>query len=360
MTPEVFFDTYTSDTTAGSSNQVLTRFGEPVTRTGRVSYRLSRGGERYSLLFSNRVDSTYSDGSISKANDKGGEWSILSLRVGLAKATGIHADKWHYVTFDGQPTRNVSAGEGFFCSDPVALNARPGDYFVYEITVRGECFPYHQEMVLNVYSGESEPLPPDKRIPVPLMIGCDRPARVKVGFLGDSITQGCGTAYESYTHWAAVAAGLLPDDVSAWDLGIGYARAYDAASDGLWLERAKKCDVVTVCFGVNDIFHERSAADVVGDLTTIVEKLHEADTRVLLITIPPFDMTGANQGNWYAANDAIRRGGIKADDILDCEPMLGKTPPFGHNARFGGHPDAEGCALLGKEVAKHLAALCGR
>ena len=126
MTPEVFFDTYTSDTTAGSSNQVLARFDSPVTRTGRVSYRLSRGGERYSLLFSNRVDSTFSDGSISRANDKGGDWSILSLRVGLAKATGVCAAEWHTVTFDGQlavhDIKVIYARDKFFIVMPSRKN----------------------------------------------------------------------------------------------------------------------------------------------------------------------------------------------------------------------------------------------
>ncbi|MBQ7301635.1 MAG: hypothetical protein IJW77_17550, partial [Clostridia bacterium] len=78
MTLTDFYKTYSSDCTAGSANQVLTRDNEPVIRCGRIYYRLSHGGEHYALLFSNQIDSTFSDGSISAANDTGGDWDILS------------------------------------------------------------------------------------------------------------------------------------------------------------------------------------------------------------------------------------------------------------------------------------------
>lgn len=354
MTSEAFFRTFTSDTTAGSSNQMLVRFPEPVTRTGRVSYRLTRGGERYALLFTNRADSTFADGANSKVNDAGGLWEILSMRVGLAKETGVPAETYQTVTFDGQPNRTVQAGEGFFCTDPVTLHAAPGDYLVYEVTVHGSVFPCHEQMTLNVYSGEKEPLSPDKRIPVPVMIGCDRPAWQKVGFLGDSITQGIGTPCESYAHWVAKAAEALLDDVSVWNLGIGFGRASDAATDGLWLARAKTCDIVTVCFGVNDILRGRTAEEVLHDLTTIVMALHEAGTRVLLLTVPPFDMEHDHQAHWYAANDAIRSGIVPADMILNVAPILGRSQPFSHLAAFGGHPNAEGSMLLGHAAARYL------
>ncbi len=354
MTTETFFRTFTADTTAGSANQVLARFPAPVTRTGRVSYRLTRGGERYALLFANRIDSTFADGAISKANDAGGLWEIRAMRIGLAKEPGMPAGACQTVTFDGRPNRIVQAGEGFFCSDPVTLRAAPGDCLVYEVTVRGNDFPYHEEMVLNVHSGEHEPLPLDKRIPVPLMVGCDRPARKKIGFLGDSITQGIGTPCESYAHWVAKAAEALPDDVSVWNLGIGFGRASDAATNGLWLARAKTCDIVTVCFGVNDILRGRTAEEVLCDLITIVMALHEAGTRVLLLTIPPFDMEHDHQAHWYAANDAIRSGMVPADRILNVAPILGRSQPFSHRASFGGHPNVEGSLHLGHAAARYL------
>ncbi|MBR4184196.1 MAG: hypothetical protein IKQ87_00390, partial [Clostridia bacterium] len=98
MTTKEFYQAYTSASVTGSANQVLTRDAEPVGRTGRVWFRLSRGGETIALLFSNRIDSTFADGSISRANDPGGAWDILSLRVGLTKDRGEEPDAWIPVT----------------------------------------------------------------------------------------------------------------------------------------------------------------------------------------------------------------------------------------------------------------------
>lgn len=96
-----FYQKYTSDCTAGCGNQLLTRLESPVTKTGRCWFRLSHGGQNYRLLFSNQVDSTYDDGSISKANDVGGDWTIEQIRVGLCASRGEEPVSWHRVTFDG-------------------------------------------------------------------------------------------------------------------------------------------------------------------------------------------------------------------------------------------------------------------
>ena len=96
-----FYQKYTSDCTAGCGNQLLTRLESPVTKTGRCWFRLSHGGQNYGLLFSNQVDSTYDDGSISNANDVGDDWTIEEIRVGLCASRGEEPSYWHRVTFDG-------------------------------------------------------------------------------------------------------------------------------------------------------------------------------------------------------------------------------------------------------------------
>ncbi len=351
MTVRDFFSRYASDTTAGSSNQLLARFPDSVLRSGRIRYRLFRGGREYALLFSNRVDSTYSDGSVSRAGDCGGAWEILSLRVGTAGAGRGEPSCWHTVTFSGEPRRAVEPGEGFFASDPIRLDAKGGDDLLYEITVRGSCFPYHEEIVLNVCSRtEGEAFAADKRIPVPLMIGSDRPVSLRAGFLGDSITQGCGTEYDSYTHWVARVGEGLPEDVSVWDLGIGFARAYDAARDDLWLERAKTCGIVTVCFGVNDLHHARTPRELTGDLRTIVRGLKGAGCRVILFTVPPFEsFEGALRTDWYESNRIIHEElAAEADGIFDFSRAVGRPEPLRHLPLYGGHPDAHGCEILAK------------
>ncbi|MBQ7299109.1 MAG: SGNH/GDSL hydrolase family protein [Clostridia bacterium] len=350
MTLTEFYNTYSSDCTAGSANQVLTRDEAPVTRCGRIYYRLSHGGKHYSLLFSNQIDSTYADGSISRANDIGGDWDILSLRVGLVSERGTEPDVWHVVTFDGCAQKYVSAGDAtpFFC-DPIPLHATGGEYLCYEITVCGFCYPYHEEMTLNVVIRDGDTWTPCKKIPAPLMIGSDRVVSRRIGFLGDSITQGCGTEYDSYTHWAAKIAEGLPADYSVWDLGIGYARAYDAATDCGWLDRVKMCDTVNVCMGVNDLLRGRTGEEVVADLTTIVRALKNAGCRVILFTVPPFDMTGDAKDYWYFVNDKIRHTIIKeADTVFDFAAVLGQDAPNAHLSVHGGHPNAEGCAIAAK------------
>ncbi|MBE6725949.1 MAG: hypothetical protein E7576_12315 [Ruminococcaceae bacterium] len=358
MDLKAYYRTYSSDSSAGTANQVLTADPEPVERTGRVWFRLEHGGENYSLLFSNRIDSTFADGSISRANDIGGDWDILSLRVGLSDKRGEEPASVLPVTFEGQSIRHVSAGdpEPFF-TDPIPLQAKGGEWLWYEITVRGARYPYHEEMVLTTAVRDGEGWREDKRIPVPLMIGSDRPVSLRLGFLGDSITQGCGTGYNSYTHWAAKIAEGLPDEISVWDLGIGYARAYDAASDGGWLARAKECGVVNVCLGVNDLVRGRSDREILADLTAIVRTLKAAGCRVILFTVPPFDFTGKAEEYWYSINRAIRETLSKeADALFDFAAVLGRPAPEEHRSVWGGHPNAEGCRIAAEAYLKEYRA----
>lgn len=64
-----YFEDFTSNTYAGSGNQLHFKMNENEIRTGRVFYKISVGGEyNYSILFSNIIDSTYADGSISHKN----------------------------------------------------------------------------------------------------------------------------------------------------------------------------------------------------------------------------------------------------------------------------------------------------
>ena len=74
-----------------------------------------------------------------------------------------------------------------------------------------------------------------------------------------------------------------------WNLGLGYGRAQDAASDSAWLYKAKQCDTVIVCFGTNDVGQGRSLEQIQADLLTIVTKLKEAGVKVLIQTLLPFN-----------------------------------------------------------------------
>lgn len=338
MTVTEFYSQYASDCTAGCGNQLLTRLEQPVTKTGRCWFRLRCGGENYALLFSNQIDSTYDDGSISKAGDVGGCWRIDRMRVGLCGTQGEEPACWHTVTFCGSRTKAVEGKEPF-ATDAIPLDAKAGEFLCYEITLTGSCYPYHEEAVLTMV--------PDKQIPLPLMIGCDRPITRKIGFLGDSITQGCGTEDDSYTHWVARIGEGLPPECSVWDLGIGYARSSDAASDEGWLARAKRCDTVHVCFGVNDVLRGRSPEDIFQDLATILFKLKTAGCNVILFTVPPFDMEGEAEERWRRVNSDIRNNLWKeADGLFDIASVLGQPAPKDNLCIYGGHPNEEGCQAV--------------
>ena len=355
MNLQEFYQTYSSDCTAGSANQLLARLEKPIVRTGRNYYRLSHGGENYSLLFSNTIDSTFADGSISRANDVGGRWVIHQMRVGLCAASGEEPAVWHIVTFAGE-TEKMVEGPGAFCTDPIPLQAKAGDVLCYEICFEGACFPYHEEIVLPVTVWNGEEFELNKQIPVPLMIGSDRPVEARYGFIGDSITQGCGTPVDSYEHWVARIAEELPESYSVWDLGIGYARAYDAATDGDWLGRAKTCDTVHVCFGVNDILKGRTAEQVIEDLRTIVLSLKTAGRRVILFTVPPYDMMEEKKEYWYTVNAAIRGEiGALADAVFDFAKALGQEAPNEHCSIYGGHPNSQGCAVAARRYLEERA-----
>ena len=97
------------------------------------------------------------------------------------------------------------------------------------------------------------------------------------------------TRPDTYEYWVArIAEGLAPAH-SVWNIGSGWARAYDAASDGAWLHKAKHNDEVVVALGVNDIGTAgRSASQVLEDLQTIVAKLKgsRSGMTVILCTVP--------------------------------------------------------------------------
>ena len=349
MTLNEFYQTYSSDTTAGSANQNVNDFKTAEKRVGRCWYKLSHGGEHYSLLFSNQIDSTFSDGKDSWANIICDDWTINRVRVGLVDKVGDIPAEWITVTFDGKTEKAVSGAEPFF-TDPITLNARGGEFLSYEITFTGVRVPAHYEV--NLFTTIEPAVKTDTeecgRIPLPLMIGSDRKVSRKIGFLGDSITQGIGTPYDSYEHWVAEIANHLPDEWSVWDLGIGFARGQDAASDMGWLARAKQCDVVNVCFGVNDLFQGRTAAQIKADLKTIITKLKEAGCRVILFSVPPFNFEDELLAAWRDINEEILHGalGKLADKTFEFGKGTVRPAPEDNYCLYGSHPNSEGCYII--------------
>ena len=357
-----YFEQYVSNTSAGSSNQLFFSTDKGVTATAMALYKINVGGEfDYSFLFSNILDSTFSDGSVSHANLLCDEWYIAGARVGKCKSTDFHTDVNALsindsitenitvsditpLTFCDSSTKSVMPGE-FFSTDPIRLNFEKGDYLCIEITFSGNMIPYHEESLIPIFVKKNGGWCYSKRMPLPSMIGISRPVKARIAYLGDSITQGIGAPRNSYLHWNALLSEKLGDEYSYWNLGIGYGRASDAASDGAWLYKAKQCDVIFVCYGTNDILQGHSEEKIKADICHIIDILKDLGKTVILQTLPPFNYSGENKEKWINVNEFIKselKG--RVDLVFDVVPLLSDEADISV-AKFGDHPNEQGCAV---------------
>lgn len=355
-----FFLKYTSNTLAGSGNQYFFTENDPVAvNHGRVYFKVFSGGtHKYSFLFSNTLDSTFSDGSVSRKNRVLDSWKIIGLTVGVctecSEANAQNPDEVKVVTFCGNTQKNVMPGE-FFASDEVEITARKGEYICLEIAFSGRELPCHEESIIPSFRLTDGKWQPSKKVPFPSCVGCDRKVKAKIAFWGDSITQGIGTSCNSYEHWNAVLAEKLGERYAYWNLGLGFGRADDAASLGAWFYKAKQNDIVVVCFGVNDILQGYSADEVKKNIKNAVCALKKIGVRVVLQTVPPFDYTGENIEKHNAVNRFIKEKMCDcADLVFDCVPILSPSPGQPHLAKFGGHPNADGCRAWGEALFAFL------
>nr|MDD6335879.1 SGNH/GDSL hydrolase family protein [bacterium] len=356
-----YFEKFVSNTTAGCGNQLffLPESAEQMCK-GRIYLKIFKPGTfDYSLLYSNVLDSTYSDGSIGHKNLVCDEWYIDALRVAVTTACQPQpGDEQAFIplTFGGNTQKTVAPGE-FFYTDPCRLSVRAGEYLCVEMVYHGKQIPYHPESQVAIFDFKDGTWTASSQCPVPSMVGCDRPVKKRIGYFGDSITQGIGATFNSYRHYAAKASDLLGDEFSYWDLGIGFARADDAASDGAWMFKAKQVDIITVCFGVNDIYQGFSEEQIKANLKKTVTALKQAGVKVILQTVPPFDYTGEHIAIWNHVNQYIKEHLVDCvDAVLDTGAIL-SVPENPQNAQYGGHPDDEGCLLWAQQLAPVIKAV---
>ena len=361
-----YFKKYVSNTLAGSGNQFFFyNENEGPTRSCTL-YKVTNGGEYpYSFLFSNIIDSTFEDGSVSHKNLVADSWKIEEMLVGVSPqcdmGSFVYPENMKRVSFCGQEQKTVNPAE-LFCTDPVTLNARNGEYVCIEIVFSGDMIPYHEESAVPSFILRDGEWIPSKKHPFVSMVGIEKSVKKKIAFLGDSITQGIGVPDNSYAHWNAVFADLLGNEYAYWNLGLGYGRADDAASDGIWLYKAKQNDIVFVCYGVNDILQGYSADAVKKNLQTIVDKLHERGICVIMQTVPPFDYSEEHRVKWQEVNDFIKYELKNAEFVFDCVKYLAKSNDEPHKAKYGGHPDSNGCKAWGEalfgEVVNEMPGAC--
>lgn len=353
-----FYDNFVSNTLASTASQKMYFAEREIELTSRVYYKVFVSGKfEYSFLYQDTIDGTFADGSESCANMCSGEWKILSAKVAVTdglEASAMDNAAQMQMTFNGAKEKSVAARE-VFATDPVTLDVGEGQYVAVELTFRGKSFPHHPEVQIATYVKTDSGWENSVITPLPSMVGVKREPKLRVSFWGDSITQGIGAPKDSYLHYAAQTAQALGKEYSFWDIGIGYGRARDGASLGSWAERAKHCDVISICFGVNDICWGTDAASVKEYLRTIVTFLKGNGVKVLLQSTPPFNYSEKCRLVWQEVNEYSKREMAPlVDAYFDNVPVLSPSPAEAHVAAYGGHPNAEGCTAWANALAPVL------
>ncbi len=354
-----YFNIFKSNTLAGSGNQCFFTSEDNTVSTCRIFYKVFSSGEyEYSFLISNIIDSTYEDGSVSYKDLVIGQWQIHSASVGITdfcdQESFNEPDEMIELTFGGKRCKTVKPGE-VFTTDSVYLDIDEDEYICVEISYSGTQIPKHEESIIPSFVLTDGKWQPSKNHPYLSMIGCNRQVKARVCFLGDSITQGIGSTFNSYNHWCAVVADKLGNDYSYWNIGLGYARADDAANDGIWLYKAKQNDIVFVCMGVNDIGRGFTADQIKDNLNKIVNKLIAAGCKVIIQTIPPFDYANEKITKWIEVNDYIvTELSHKVYYLFDTVKILKRSDDEPYMTKYGDHPNDDGCRLWGEALANEV------
>lgn len=363
----MWWSSYASATVQSTAKNFIMRSDSAFTHTYRAYIKTTECGElKLRFWCSNLVDSTWADGSESSANLTGGSWKIESAYIadgGRLPDGSVVEGTQIPVTFDSSIARLVMPGEKFW-SDAARIMIPEEHYLVFSWTITtlaaGVSFPYNTESPLvSAYDAPGHAAGQIRAdgfqksancLFLPDFIGCEREGAKRIAFLGDSITQGVRTRPDAYEYWVArIAEGLGPE-YRVWNLGSGWARAYDAASDKAWLSKAKQSDEVVIALGVNDISTTgRSAPQLLEDLQTIVSILKDSriDMSVILCTVPPYNLTDAQELVWRDVNQAIRSYAIAGvDRIFDIAEVLSQAAPRDNlimpeymSSEFDAHPN---------------------
>jgi len=356
------FHTYPSNIALGTSHNYILCLDSPRCIRARGYFRaLSYTPHAWRFWFSNAVDSTYGSGEIAYPDRLGGNWRILSARIGdgglytcAEMSLPVPVTDWVNVTFDGNISKDVTPGERFW-SDEVSFHLPKDHYIVWEWELEGNeipCTPDSQAPTFTAYDdGE---LSFQIECPLPDLFGAKREVSARIAFWGDSITQGCGTQNNFYEHWSARVALALGETCSCWNIGLGWARGSDAAYHEYWKYKASQVDTVCIVHGVNDINsgkYGKNCGDSADEIITTVERnirfLKEHGIRVILFTVPPFGYSEDRYMVWktlrYAYPELTKELGI---EIFDFSGILDACPPYGNSIIYGSHPNGEGGKLV--------------
>lgn len=325
----------------------------------RAYLRIDRPAEQITVLYSNTVYSTMNNNDEVQKNYKIGAWEIKSLKVGKVKSCGYEEpaepEEFVFAAFDGKKEKQVEPATEF-ATDPIQIAVKSGDFICVEIECRGAELPCHIERNYPTFIWDGE-WKISNLVPVMAKICAPSEGRKRITFIGDSITQGIGTANNSYSHYAAVVSELIGEDCAVFDPSLGCGRADDAASNGYWLGLAKGSDIVSVCYGVNDIFNLFGAEKTEEHLKKIVSILKENGSKVLIQSTPPFSMQGDFNAQWWEINRYIKEElAPMCDAYFDNTVILGREDAR-DMAAYGDHPNEIGHRLWGEAITPVIKAL---
>lgn len=360
--------------TSTTANQIMVCDG-PFTHTYRTYVKLREEGNlKLKFWHNNAIDSTWDQGQVTRASDLGGEWTIISAYVadgGTEPNGGIIADSSVQLTFEGESSKEVLAGENF-CSDEALFHLPEGHYLAFTWTIStkkaGRSFTYNVEgMLVTGYDGEGHLSLVDSakgftlsenKLVFPSFLGYEKHVDKQVVFLGDSITQGVRTERDQYEYWVARIANAWGTNIGVWNLGSGWGRAYDVVTNGSWLHKAKQGDELIICLGVNDIdIGQRSAEQLLTDLSYIVSevKTHNPAIKIILFTVPTFNFSEEREDVWRLVNEKIcERPPVGVDEVFNIAQVLSQPAPLDHlqqphfmSSEFDPHPNG----IAGKAIA---------
>lgn len=301
----------------------------------------------------NAVDSTWDEGLLSRANLPGGKWCIESAYLadgGLMADGSIIIDSQVEITFNGNNFKNVLPNEKFK-SDFIRFNIPKDHYLVFTWTLStksiGNTLPYNCETnLVPVYEAIGNCINKENKnsfsilgstLVLPSLITYNKSVIKNIAFLGDSIMQGVRTKMDKYDYWVSKVAEGLGTKYGVWNIGSGWSRAKDAATDGAWLYKAKQNDEVIICLGVNDIgILNRNYEEIIMDLTTIINKLKEdrPQLKIILCTVPPFDFIDEREVIWRRVNAFILSDSLpNVDRIFDITAVLSEESPKDNMAK---------------------------
>lgn len=354
-------DQYASATVVSAACNYIMERPDKFTHTYRTYVKLRENGPlELRFWHSNAIDSTWDTGSVARGGAFGGEWRIEAAYVadgGAVPDGSVEPGSQVRVTFDGgSGTRAVAPGAKFW-SDPVKIDLPEGHLLAFTWTIStesgGKTVPYNTEqMLVTAYdapgacadaAGAEGFAPSENLLVLPALIASAKPVQRRLVFLGDSITQGVRTRKDGYEYWVARIADGLGSDYAVWNLGSGWARAYDAAAGGAWLDKVMLGQVpgtgtqMILALGVNDIdIGARTSEELLTDLTTIISALHQNDpsAEIILFTVPPFNFSEEREQVWRRVNDQIRSASLPGvDRVFDMAALLSQPAPLEHRLR---------------------------